>query len=498
MLNRKNLLLSSLVSIALLSASSVQARYENDVRLGTLLESAIPEFVYPKDYQGDKVQPPELETEVEIYFQEGYHPVTVLFYAMRNGMSADEVIDIAGKAGLAREHLADAVSSLEPVLPGGVCGTSYFIKDPTAIPGSYSLTSLKQELEEAANDGSGGGHEEPMLADLVDKYFNDEDVVSINQDNPNLHQVHNSDWTETTSQIPPTGVPDNVKDFLEAKIPAHMHASAEELLALVEQSNDYWYFVDSPIQQGKINSESLDTNAPILISMYTDEQQVVVSPSQIKRIQQAQLNGDRLAVMFFFSSANVRPLSQISKRIGFAELANAYIRNGIKVSALPSWEDGNFHTLATAQQLKDLFDLPAKEDIPEERYAKALSTIDNGRPLQVAFVGGKMFLGNPDRAVAMIEDGGYDLLPLNISYVDLEPDENMFSICENAFPFAAGSLGGIGSNTPSGVVVIPDPPECVPTTKIVKVPRIIVKESPTRKITVIDRKTITIPCPPKS
>ncbi len=486
MLNRKSLLLGSLVSVALFTASSAQARYENDVRLGTLLESAIPEFVYPKDFTGDEVQPPELEDEVRIYFEEGYHPVTVLFYAMRNGLSVDETIDIAEAAGLPREHLEGAATSLEPVLPGGVCGTSYFIKDPTAIPGSYSLTTLKAELEDAANDGSGGGHEEPALQDLLDKFFEEQEVISVNQEDPNLRQVHNQDWADGVD--PSITVPDNVEEFLNSGLPAHMHASADELLALLEQSNDYWYFTDSPIPQGKINSESLDSNAPILISLYSDEGQAVIAPGQIDRINQAKLEGRRLPVLVFFNSANVRPLSQIAKKIGFAELANAYIRNGMKVSAVPNWEEGNYHTQATYQQLKDLFDLPAKEDIPEERYTKALSTIDNGRPLQVAFVGGKMFLGDPDRAVAMAEDGGYDFLPLNISYVDLEPDENMFSVCEYAFPFAGAGLGAIGGPTPSGVV-------CEPETRIIRTPRIIRKESPTRRITVFDETVVTIPCP---
>ncbi len=495
MLNRRNLLLSSLVAAAIFTASSVQARYENDVRLGTLLDSAIPEFVYPKDYVGDTSEQPELEEEIRIYFQEGYHPVTVLFYAMRNGMGADEVIDIAEDEGLAREHLEEAKLGLEPVLPGGVCGTSYFIKDPTAVPGTYSLTTLKEELAREKDDGSAGGHEEPTLADILEKYFDDGEVISVNQEDPNLHQVHAKDWTNTTSQIPATGVPDNVEDFVGSGIPAHMHATADELLELASLSNDYWFFQDSPLGQGQINSESLSANAPIMVALYSDADEAVVSPWQLDRINQAKLDGTRLPVKFFYSSANIRPLSQISKKIGFPELANAYIRNGIKVSAVPSWEEGNYHTQATAQQLKDLFELPAKEDIPEERYTKALSTIDNGRPLQIAFVGGKMFLGDPDRAVAMAEDGGYDFLPLNVSYVDLEPDENNYSICENAFPFAGAGLGGIGGPTASGVVVIPEPPEeCVPTIRVIKKPRKVPVYNGFK--IVIDRKTITIPCPP--
>jgi len=489
MLNRRNLLLPSLVAAAIFTASSAQARYENDVRLGTLLDSAIPEFVYPNDYVGDTSGQPDLEEEVKIYFEEGYHPVTVLFYAMRNGMGADEAIDIAEEAGLAREPLEDAKLALDPVLPGGVCGTSYFVKDPTGVPGTYSLTSLKAELENESDDGSAGGHEEPVLADILEKYFDDGEVISVNQDDPNLHQVHNKDWPNVDNNVV---VPDNVEQFLNSGIPAHMHASADELLELVSLSNDYWFFQDSPLGQGQINSESLSANAPIMVALYSDADEAVVSPWQLDRINQAKLDGTRLPVKFFYSSANVRPLSQISKKIGFPELANAYIRNGIKVSAVPSWEDGNYHTQATSQQLKDLFELPAKEDIPEERYTKALSTIDNGRPLQIAFVGGKMFLGDPDRAVAMAEDGGYDLLPLNVSYVDLEPDENNYSVCENAFPFAGTS--------PSGVVAIPDPPVvpvvCTPTTRVVKKPRRVPVYNGFK--IVIDKKTITIPCPPKS
>lgn len=496
MLNRIRLVLTCFVGCVIFTVSSVQARYENDVRLSTLLDSAIPDFVYPQDYTGDTTQPPELEDEIRIYLEQGYHPVTVLFYAMRNGMSVNQVIEIAEQAGLPGEHFQNAIVSLEPVLPGGVCGTSYFVKDPTAVPGNYSLTGFKEELSSEQNNGSGSGDAEPKLADLIERFFEGNEVISVNEEDPNLRQVHDMDWPETVSKIPASGVPTTVQEFVNSNIPAHIYATPDELLALADQSNEFWFFQDSPLGEGQNNSEILSANSPIFVSLYAGSREAVVSPWQLERINQAKLDGTILPVMLFYNNQQTRPLSQISKKIGFAELVNAYLRAGIKVSPSPSWEEGNYHTQATAQQLRELFDLPEKTDIPEERYNKALSTIDNGRPLQVSMVGGKMFVGNPDRAVAMIEDGGYDLLPVNVSYVDLEPSEINFSDCENAFPFAGVGLGGIGGNTPSGVVFVPEEPECVPTTETIKKPkRIQVHVSPDRFKTVIEEKTITIPCP---
>ena len=496
MLNKKRLVLTSFVGCALLAVSNVQARYENDIRLSTLMDAEIPGFVYPSNHVGDAPQPPELEDEIRIYFEQGYHPVTVLFYAMRNGLGVDETVDIAEEAGLVREHFEKAISSLQPVLPGGVCGTSYFIKDPTAVPGTYSLTTLKEELSNEQDNGSGGEDDEPTLQDLIDKYFDENEVISVNEDDPNLQEVHNNDWPETVSQIPVSGLPITAQEFIDSNIPAHIYASADELLALADESNEFWYFQDSPLGQGQVNSESLSANSPIKVALYSGNKQAVVSPWQLERINQAKNDGIDLPVMLFYNNELIRPLSQIAKKIGFPELINAYIRNGIKVSPAPSWEEGNYHTQATAQQLKEIFELPEKDDIPEERYTKALSTIDNGRPLQVALVGGKLFLGDPDRAVAMYEDGGYDLIPVHVSYIDLEPNENNFSVCENAFPFAGagsgGGLGGIGGNTPSGVVFIP-PEVC---TEIIRTPRRIrVNVSPDRFRTVIDERIVTIPCP---
>ena len=494
MSNKKRLVLTSFIGCALLVVSNVQARYENDIRLSTLLDSAVPGFVYPQNHVGDAPQPPELEDEVRIYFEQGYHPVTVLFYAMRNGMSVNKAVEIAEQAGLVREHFDKAIVSLEAILPGGVCGTSYFIKDPNSAAGTFSLTGFKEELTNEQDNGSGGEDDEPTLADLIQKYFDENEVISVNEDEPNLHEVHDNGWPDTVSRIPPSGVPTTAEEFVNSNIPAHIHASADELLALAEQSNEFWYFQDSPLGQGQINSENLSANSPILVALYPGSGQAVVSPWQLERINQAKMDGVILPVMLFYNSGLIRPLSQIAKKIGFPELVNAYIRNGIKVSPSPSWEQGNYHTQATAQQLKEIFDLPEKADIPEERYTKALSTIDDGRPLQVALVGGKMFLGDPDRAVAMYEDGGYDLIPVNISYVDLEPSENNFSVCENAFPFAGtgsgGGIGGIGGNTPSGVVV-----DCEPTTETIRTPRRIrVHVSPDRFKTVIDERIVTIPC----
>ena len=498
MLNKKRLVLTSFVGCALLAVSNVHARYENDLRLGTLLDAAILNFVYPDNHTGDAPQPPELEEEIRIYFEQGYHPVTVLFYAMRNGMSVDETVDIAEQAGLVREHFEKAITSLQPVLPGGVCGTSYFIKDPTSVPGVYSLTELKEELANEQDNGSGGQDDEPTLADLIEKYFDENEVISINEEDPNLHEIYDPNWPDATAQIPPDGVPITAQEFVDSNIPAHIYATADELLALANETNEFWYFQDSPLGQGQINSESLSSNSPILVALYSGDKQAVVSPWQLERVNQAKKDGTILPVLLFYNNELIRPLSQIAKKIGFPELVNAYIRNGIKVSPAPSWEEGNYHTQATAQQLKEIFELPEKNDIPEERYTKALSTIDNGRPLLVAIVGGKLFLGDPDRAVAMYEDGGYDLIPIHVSYIDLEPTENNFSVCENAFPFAGtagsgGGIGGIGGNTPSGVVVFP---ECVPTTETIRTPRRIrVNVSPDRFRTVIDERVVTIPCP---
>ena len=500
MLNKKRLVLTSFVGCALLAVSNVQARYENDIRLSTLLDAAIPGFVYPQDHVGDAPQPPELEDEIKIYFEQGYHPVTVLFYAMRNGMSVDETLDIAEQAGLVKEHFEKAITSLEPVLPGGVCGTSYFIKDPTSVPGTYSLTGLKEELSNEQDNGSGGEDDEPILADLIEKYFDEYEVISVNEDDPNLHEVHDNNWPETVSAIPATGVPIKAEEFVNSNIPAHIYATADELLALADESNDFWHFEDSPLGQGQANSKYLSDNSPILVALYAGNKEAVVSPWQLERINQAKLDNVILPVMLFYNNQLIRPLSQISKKIGFPELINAYIRNGIKVSPAPSWEQGNYHSQATAQQLKELFDLPEKEDIPEDRYSRAVASIENGRPLQVALVGGKMFLGDPDRAVAIYEDGGHDLIPVHVSYVDLEPSENNFSVCENAFPFAGtgagGGIGGIGGNSPSGVVVFPPPQDCIPTTETIRTPRRIrVSVSPDQFKTIIDTRVVTIPCP---
>lgn len=488
-----------IIAIALFAVSNAQARYENDLRISTLNESAVPDFVYPEGYQGDTSQPPDLDQEVSIYFEQGYHPVSVLFFAMRNGMSANDAIDLAEQAGVPREHLEAARDSVEPVLPGSVCAGSYFAKDYTGLPGAYSVSGLNQDLNTTEDGGSVDPEVQPTLTDIINRYFDDNKVISINQDDPSLHQVYNPGWPNAAATIPAGGVPGTAEAFLASGIQAQYFATGEELLALANQSDANWYYYDSPIGQGRINSESLNASAPIEITLFSDAKEAVVAPGQMDRIQQAVNDGARLPVMLFYGGPNAQPVSQVAPKIGYPELANAYILHGIKAIPVPSWEHGNYMTLATAQQLTDSFDLPAKDDIPEERYSNAVASLENGRPLQIAMVGGKMFIGNPDRAVAMIEQGGSDFLPVNISYVDLEPDEDNFSVCAYAFPFAGG-LGRIGSPTASGIVFLPPPPpDCVPTTKVInKTYRVKVHTSPDRYKTVTIKKVITIPCPPES
>lgn len=330
-------------------------------------------------------------------FRLGYPPATVMLHAVSTGMSINDILYIAVKSDLSRaQEFYDTADSLLPALPGWVC-----------------QAGVDRERYTKAVDPTELG-ETPSIRRIADFYFTD-----------NRRMIPFPDWEEGR---------------------VHTRASVAELTELV--TDDQWYV------PGEDDGTPLTApNRPIFISLYRHDQQIVVD-SGVERIRRAQQQGlEWLPVVIVYNNSLQRPISDFGPEVTLRELADDFFGEGIEVTAVPEWQVRDYHKMATIDELRELVDVPVREDILAARWESVEQEIRaNGgelpRPLLLTLVRsgrGRAWIDDPI-AVAVAQDLGIESLPVVLFYHQIdrrpcgEPSNCDEMLCEAAT--AAGAPEG--------------------------------------------------------
>lgn len=335
-------------------------------------------------------------------FALGYPPATVMMHAVSTGMSINDILYIAVKSHPDRaRELYDTAESLLPALPGWVCQAD-------DARGRYTRELDLSELGE-----------DPGVRRVAELYVNEDRRV-----------VPFPDWTEGR---------------------VHMEASVEELAGLV--SDQQWY-----IPGDDDGTPRTAPNRPVFVSLYKHSGEIVVD-SGVERIRRAQEQGrDRLPVVLVYNSALQRPVSGFAPDITLRELANEFYDAGIELTAVPEWQVGDHHKPVTVAELLEVVDIPARDDIPAERWAAVEQEIRaNGMmldgPLLLTLVRsgrGRAWVDDPV-AVAVASDLGIEELPVVLFYHRLDRRAcGQPSSCEELLCEAATAAGASGEICDSG------------------------------------------------
>ena len=254
---------------------------------------------------------------------------------------------------------------------------------------------------------------------------------------------------------------------------SHGLFSLSELKDLSE-SGGFWYEIlpvrDHPVPDG------------VFVSIYANEKQIVVDRN-LDRIGAAQSNGsESLPVVFHYYREDVIPVSRFEEKVSGKEVIDLYRSEGIRVSQVPNWKSGDFHTLTHVSDLEDVFEIPEQEDIDEELWAKIENDLrTNGFTFPVIALLGvsdvDSSLHNSVERVAVAKSLGIEEIPTVFFYKPSE-DVKLNSACRRLVRndphpvqladiyFAPGRPGN-----PGGPPLPPPPPPPLPP---------VVPEPPTR------------------
>lgn len=303
-------------------------------------------------------------------FALGYPPATVMMHAISTGMSINDILYIGVKSNPDRaRELYGTAESLLPSLPGWVC-----------------------------------------QADAERSRYTKEVDLSELGDNPSIRHLAELFIDEDRRVVP-------FPDWDDGRV--HMEASVPELVELV--SDEQWYAPGD--DDGTPRSSP---NRPIFVSVYKHSGDIVVDGAE--RIRRARDRGvERLPVVLVYNDVRHRPISSFGGDVTVGELANVFYEDGIELTAVPEWQVGDHHKKATVDELREVVDVPAREDVPESRWNEAVQEIRANQmtlpgPLLLTLVRsgqGRAWIDEPT-TVAVADELGVEELPVVLFYHRLD------------------------------------------------------------------------------
>lgn len=327
-------------------------------------------------------------------FDLGYPPATVMMHAVSTGMSLNDIVYIAVKSDVTRaKEFYDTAISLLPSLPGWVC----------------------------------------QAASQEDRYTQSVDLSDLGEQ-PSVQKVAQL-FFENDQRLTP------FPDWIKGRV--HMTASVDELAELV--SEEHWYV------PGHDDGTPLSNpNRPVFISLYKTNNEIIVDQG-VERIREAQRQGkQRLPVVLVYNNFGQRPISDFEESVTVRQLADLFYDEGLELTSVPEWHVGDYHKLATIGELKEVVDIPRRNDVNPERWSELEeSIVSNGmqlsEPLLVTLLKsgeGGVWVDNPE-TVSVAADLGLENLPVVLFYheIDREPCGQTSSSCEDRICQAVTAAG---------------------------------------------------------
>lgn len=326
-------------------------------------------------------------------FGQGYPPATVMMHAVSTGMSINDILYIAVKSDLSRaQEFYDTAESLLPALPGWVCQAN---------------RDSQRYSREVGDSGLG---QSPSVQEVAQLFFDG-----------NRRIAPFPKWPEGN---------------------VHMEASVSELADLVTE--EQWYIAGQDD-----GSPRTTPNRPVFVSLYRHNSEIIVD-SGFERIRRAQEQGTgTLPVVLVYNDSLHRPISSFEDDVTVGELADEFYGGGIQLTAVPEWQVGDHHKVASVEELRELVDVPDQDDVPAERWQAIEEMLRaNGmalpRPLLLTLVRsgqGNAWVNEPT-TLAVAEQLGMENLPVVLFYheIDRRPCGEP-STCEDLLCEAATAAG---------------------------------------------------------
>lgn len=269
-------------------------------------------------------------------------PMLVFLQAISMGMGIDDVLEAAIRyePNRRREFAQSAISVL-PLLSDS---------DPY-VYGTYQLDDLEREDES-----------EPYSAkEVSERFFEDRDIL-----------VPRPDWYE--GQV-------------------HFYASAAELKALQQgNENVKWY---------RSRAEGIESERPIFVSLYESDQSVVIDGQDRVEIALAKDPKALVPVVFVYNRLKERAIDQIEQPKTIRGVQKAFIEEQQMATPAPEWQNGEFHIMASMDEVYDVFELPSEEDFEPEQWQRLIAEAEKYQVANTAFLG-VMVSGSDEEKISQI------------------------------------------------------------------------------------------------
>lgn len=310
--------------------------------------------------------------EFKRFYELGFPPATVMMYAVSQGMSIADAVYIAVKSDVDRaREFHDTAVSLLPSLPGWACQAG-------SVRGRY-LQELK--LEELGS--------EPSIDAVAAAFFEQDRRLAPFPD-----------WQRGQH---------------------HLMASTAELARLTD-TNKYWYAA-----REVTGPEAASAQGVIPVSLYKHDRSILVDPAARDMIQNATRSGlERLPVVIVYNRDNERYISDYQPEISVKALAAKFFGESIELTPVPEWHAGDFHKLATLDELREVVEFPRREDIADQHWQAIVEEMTTPgptqRPLLLTLLGtgeGSLWVDEPYRLTAA-EELGLPSLPVVFFYHNID------------------------------------------------------------------------------
>ncbi len=297
----------------------------------------------------------------------GYPLTAVLLRGVALGIPIDFVTNLVTQSQPERvREIYDTAIRLMPSLPGWSCRGRY---RETPFYGVYRASDLG---------------ERPTLTEIARRYFEED-----------LKLTPFPRWL--------TGA-------------AHVSIPTRELAELIDPKLR-WYSITDAMAPDAL------TPRPVFVALYKDEEQIVVD-ANLEQIGAALQSGvDELPVVIVYNQAFQQPVARFADPT-LKSVSEKFFDEGVQLTPVPLWEEGDHHFVAQMSELKNRFDLPGAKDIGEDNWLMLeADMLDNGfvRPALITLYEGgeRMWLNDPER-VAMAEKLGFTELPVVMFYHALD------------------------------------------------------------------------------
>ncbi len=196
----------------------------------------------------------------------------------------------------------------------------------------------------------------------------------------------------------------------------HARISSAELAPLVDTDQRWYSLIDAK------DADAL-TPRPVFVSLYKDQMDIVVDDN-LDLVGDAVRRGDPdVPVVVIYNQVHQQPVSRFEAPT-VESVSKRFFEEGIQLTPVPLWEEGDHHFVAQISELKSRFNMPSKKDVGEERWARLEADIaENGfvKPVLITLYedGERQWIDDADR-VAVADAAGFTELPVVMFYHALD------------------------------------------------------------------------------